>query len=126
GCDVRGRGLCFGQLRCVVASLVLEKCQHEAGSRPPGGSSRSTSPCIQSVLALPIQGCVHWLALVDEAALWWRDDVRQTLPREAGGVQAGCGQSREAVQWPDKDPRSEEHTSELQSRFDLVCRLLLE
>src|SRR5699024_11910614 len=25
--------------------------------------------------------------------------------------------------WP---PRSEEHTSELQSRFDLVCRLLLE
>src|SRR5207249_5703651 len=26
----------------------------------------------------------------------------------------------------DPDPRSEEHTSELQSRFDLVCRLLLE
>src|SRR5699024_12647354 len=26
----------------------------------------------------------------------------------------------------DADPRSEEHTSELQSRFDLVCRLLLE
>src|SRR5690349_23326559 len=25
-----------------------------------------------------------------------------------------------------KDPRSEEHTSELQSRRDLVCRLLLE
>src|SRR5207249_8398648 len=25
-----------------------------------------------------------------------------------------------------KPPRSEEHTSELQSRFDLVCRLLLE
>src|SRR5438067_7064353 len=25
-----------------------------------------------------------------------------------------------------KFPRSEEHTSELQSRFDLVCRLLLE
>src|SRR5437868_12185930 len=25
-----------------------------------------------------------------------------------------------------RTPRSEEHTSELQSRFDLVCRLLLE
>src|SRR5699024_11698058 len=25
-----------------------------------------------------------------------------------------------------KDPRSEEHTSELQSRFELVCRLLLD
>src|SRR5437868_9483425 len=27
---------------------------------------------------------------------------------------------------PDPTARSEEHTSELQSRFDLVCRLLLE
>src|SRR5438067_5346349 len=27
---------------------------------------------------------------------------------------------------PSHIPRSEEHTSELQSRFDLVCRLLLE
>src|SRR5207249_10936437 len=27
---------------------------------------------------------------------------------------------------PSGAPRSEEHTSELQSRFDLVCRLLLE
>src|SRR5690349_23492759 len=27
---------------------------------------------------------------------------------------------------PDRPPRSEEHTSELQSRRDLVCRLLLE
>src|SRR5271167_5263427 len=28
--------------------------------------------------------------------------------------------------WDHKRSRSEEHTSELQSRFDLVCRLLLE
>src|SRR5699024_12228152 len=28
--------------------------------------------------------------------------------------------------WFDEKDRSEEHTSELQSRFDLVCRLLLE
>src|SRR5699024_2519374 len=28
--------------------------------------------------------------------------------------------------WAHADRRSEEHTSELQSRFDLVCRLLLE
>src|SRR5207249_8401299 len=28
--------------------------------------------------------------------------------------------------WPPRPARSEEHTSELQSRFDLVCRLLLE
>src|SRR5699024_11391002 len=30
------------------------------------------------------------------------------------------------VMWFFVKPRSEEHTSELQSRFDLVCRLLLE
>src|SRR5699024_11918667 len=28
--------------------------------------------------------------------------------------------------WGTQAPRSEDHTSELQSRFDLVCRLLLE
>src|SRR5699024_5619719 len=33
----------------------------------------------------------------------------------------GSGSGSIAIEW-----RSEEHTSELQSRFDLVCRLLLE
>src|SRR5699024_11410494 len=51
-----------------------------------------------------------------------------------------AGSEREALEMLDPDPfraagvikersvqgRSEEHTSELQSRFDLVCRLLLE
>src|SRR5207249_5674722 len=32
----------------------------------------------------------------------------------------------EALVAPEQEKRSEEHTSELQSRFDLVCRLLLE
>src|SRR5699024_11916503 len=32
----------------------------------------------------------------------------------------------EKLFWPQTELRSEEHTSELQSRFDLVCRLLLE
>src|SRR5699024_11522478 len=37
-----------------------------------------------------------------------------------GGAGRAAGSARGA------DARSEEHTSELQSRFDLVCRLLLE
>src|SRR5438067_10754593 len=55
------------------------------------------------------------------------------LPELVGGRQAfarpGRGQQHaflagvEVDHFPD---RSEEHTSELQSRFDLVCRLLLE
>src|SRR5699024_11435893 len=34
--------------------------------------------------------------------------------------------SKSTLSFKLKDVRSEEHTSELQSRFDLVCRLLLE
>src|SRR5437868_10198301 len=33
---------------------------------------------------------------------------------------------RAPAEWHGRPQRSEEHTSELQSRFDLVCRLLLE
>src|SRR5699024_12125417 len=58
---------------------------------------------------------------------------RQTMPdrvdelgksRRGNGVREHplVGRLFEAVQ----EARSEEHTSELQSRFDLVCRLLLE
>src|SRR5260370_1740904 len=33
---------------------------------------------------------------------------------------------RRRVAWPRRESRSEEHTSELQSHLNLVCRLLLE
>src|SRR5438067_6333872 len=42
--------------------------------------------------------------------------------RPVNGVPGNCG----TVCVMPAFPRSEEHTSELQSRFDLVCRLLLE
>src|SRR2546428_7298276 len=42
-------------------------------------------------------------------------------PRVARAIHGGRGAPR-----PQGDRRSEEHTSELQSRSDLVCRLLLE
>src|SRR6266704_6178402 len=38
----------------------------------------------------------------------------------------GHRRRRECRAYPRPAARSEEHTSELQSRFDLVCRLLLE
>src|SRR5438067_13397045 len=43
------------------------------------------------------------------------------VPRHRVGPRGGRPQARTASRL-----RSEEHTSELQSRFDLVCRLLLE
>src|SRR5207249_10771840 len=44
------------------------------------------------------------------------------LPRPGDRLPLGAGDLAQLAQ----HPRSEEHTSELQSRFDLVCRLLLE
>src|SRR2546429_9070900 len=52
-----------------------------------------------------------------------------TLFRSAAHRRAGCTRSPPAPWLPaaaGARPRSEEHTSELQSRLHLVCRLLLE
>src|SRR2546430_13363455 len=51
------------------------------------------------------------------------------IPRHADGARAGAGLRRVAVpvqRVRRGEPRSEEHTSELQSQSNLVCRLLLE
>src|SRR5207249_9058698 len=54
-------------------------------------------------------------------------EVRPVVHREAGGVEVGGAVEPELDGEGMAGPhRSEEHTSELQSRFDLVCRLLLE
>src|SRR5207249_10013114 len=51
--------------------------------------------------------------------------LRPAASRADGGTaRAGAARWRHHSTWA--PARSEEHTSELQSRFDLVCRLLLE
>src|SRR5699024_11256043 len=52
------------------------------------------------------------------------EEIACQLPHE-GFVPHG-GRCRKKTKRAAIDDRSEEHTSELQSRFDLVCRLLLE
>src|SRR5699024_12705742 len=53
-----------------------------------------------------------------------RGDLSQHLPQFREKDPASSHSSSPAQ--TSSHPRSEEHTSELQSRFDLVCRLLLE
>src|SRR5699024_12226530 len=60
-----------------------------------------------------------------------RTEFFRTVPRDSpvsGSAKSThasyASASIDTVRTP--EPRSEEHTSELQSRFDLVCRLLLE
>src|SRR2546429_810407 len=50
---------------------------------------------------------------------------RSSIARERPARRTACGSSRRRVTCCGR-PRSEEHTSELQSRLHLVCRLLLE
>src|SRR5690349_22834494 len=45
---------------------------------------------------------------------------------QIGGRACTVSMSRDVTEWRKAEQRSEEHTSELQSRRDLVCRLLLE
>src|SRR5437868_7857881 len=54
---------------------------------------------------------------------------RSALPPttiEPSAVPAAMAKKSAIISSPSPPERSEEHTSELQSRFDLVCRLLLE
>src|SRR5690606_41726613 len=51
----------------------------------------------------------------------------RNMDATSAGVSKGSGSCvRDAIGIPPLLPRSEEHTSELQSRENLVCRLLLE
>src|SRR5207249_11916437 len=62
-------------------------------------------------------------ALAEERA---RRDPRRAAKAEIAKVQHGQPVDLTRDGAFEVDDRSEEHTSELQSRFDLVCRLLLE
>src|SRR5207249_6491884 len=56
----------------------------------------------------------------------WRRLRRPTLEAAGSAAELRPAKIEEATQQGGRIHRSEEHTSELQSRFDLVCRLLLE
>src|SRR2546430_3843428 len=74
---------------------------------------------------------------LDQLALWWKDgrNPDQVLGRNSGIAQRQLERRQALFVFTDplgeEDPlgdhvRSEEHTSELQSQSNLVCRLLLE
>src|SRR2546422_675846 len=90
-------------------------------------------PALSLALTLALPGAESWLAplhaevVVEEMSIeaggrrLVADLYRPSAPR--GGLLLVHGLSRAGRRHPE---RSEEHTSELQSRLHLVCRLLLE
>src|SRR6266513_6436132 len=65
---------------------------------------------------------IYTLSLHDALPICGREHLRQELLGPAGQRLVRPDERVKTV----RRRRSEEHTSELQSRFDLVCRLLLE
>src|SRR5690606_41903109 len=103
-------------LRLSTSLLVLSSCHH---ARPPHPLTLSLHD------ALPI-----WLRLLLQPISHRRRRAGALAHRPARHVRADAlgnrarARSRQAAL--DRFFRSEEHTSELQSRENLVCRLLLE
>src|SRR5438874_11832031 len=76
---------------------------------------------------------IYTLSLHDALPIFraTRDEDAQAGSSSCAGLEAAIERARERLVEPRKalealECRSEEHTSELQSRRDLVCRLLLE
>src|SRR2546421_9640442 len=74
---------------------------------------------------------IYTLSLHDALPICVRGGARGLAGRRAAAahlrnLRRSRAERRAAVRWRDRRLRSEEHTSELQSRSDLVCRLLLE
>src|SRR5207247_10977275 len=102
---------------------------------PPAPASSSTLSLHD---ALPIfedgqRGVEQLLAALLARAAWRVPAACDTRHRKYGTVCSGWHRHlpsprpprRRRSARPSRRPRSEEHTSELQSRVDLVCRLLL-
>src|SRR5690349_24028285 len=68
---------------------------------------------------------IYTLSLHDALPIWFTTTRRSTASSDFGR-RVWMRRNGFAVNSPSSTARSEEHTSELQSRRDLVCRLLLE
>src|SRR5699024_11530312 len=67
----------------------------------------------------------RWAAAVRAGSRRWPARCKAGRAGKSCGAASGTGWTCRRLD-PRRQVRSEEHTSELQSRFDLVCRLLLE
>src|SRR5438093_1343025 len=99
-----------------------------------------TSPAIVSLLTRTTATETYTLSLHDALPISRQRARREPTPRAGPGApavcrrprgadaaaRAGAGRGRRGRDEARRDRRSEEHTSELQSLTNLVCRLLLE
>src|SRR5699024_11661164 len=96
---------------CVVGA------PEDGQKRNPHAPESGPPPCVSAEKQRP---CELFVAVPDPGPAKAKPHLATpgTRPPDARPRRPGCPRSAPT--------RSEEHTSELQSRFDLVCRLLLE
>src|SRR5437016_12033578 len=115
----------------VALALTLGACSSSSSSSPPSsGSSSSSSSGGSANLSgtLNASGSTFQLTFQQEAIAAFKS-VQPNMTVNYGGGGSGKGRTDLAsgtVNFAGSDSRSEEHTSELQSLTNLVCRLLLE
>src|SRR3989449_5082200 len=103
----------------TAASSLVEASTRIRGSVGSGTwrktCANSAGPSLQAQPA-PCDSAVRRMAVMSSADIGSTEDTLSESPSENG--------ARDDI--PEDVARSEEHTSELQSRLHLVCRLLLE
>src|SRR2546427_3726808 len=97
--------------------------------RPPRSPLFPSTTLFRSWVSDLPAGQARNLALQNVLSSWAQSDPQaaaaQALTMPSGQVKNQT-LANIASQWAQADSRSEEHTSELQSQSNLVCRLLLE
>src|SRR5438067_10612164 len=99
-----------------LSSTALAKQTNLAQAIPKRSRVRSAA----SLIKRPTRATASMLIPARVVAAF-TDPQRRSVEARASGIE-----SRNSLSLRVNPLRSEEHTSELQSRFDLVCRLLLE
>src|SRR5438034_4644912 len=87
-----------------------------------------TAPRPPTKLVLSTRSCrtnSTWRSATSNA-LYALGETRFGSSCRSGSIRTTCLNASTALRIESRAPRSEEHTSELQSHSDLVCRLLLE
>src|SRR2546422_4952182 len=120
-----GRGEC-SVMPCSRTDGPLAQCAPRLRGESNTGSCRTHTPfCTTASMAQPTEQCVHTERLTSMLPLL--SAAASALPIMLNG---NCEANAPApAAMPERfrnARRSEEHTSELQSRLHLVCRLLLE
>src|SRR5699024_11568017 len=110
---VVGRG---GREHSVSMHLVKSKQVSHIYAAPGNGGIEELATCVD-IDEMDIQGLIKFAK---------EREIDLTIVGPENPLNAGIADAFEKENLKIFAPRSEEHTSELQSRFDLVCRLLLE